>query len=296
MTPTTEQRSTPAGNAAPRPWSPGSGSFTPPSAPAPSPFPLELRPTAGVRVHEESAKRRPNKVVTILLGLLVMTLVASAGVLVWKAFTPENVDAPVPAAEYERPADGVPVGATGVDPVDVEDETGGRVPMTTAAMKPSTLFIPALGVYMPVEDDARFVKSRYQGFDTLLVPKNARHGVRYAAGGPMVGGEAGTTTIAAHVSSSTGWGALRYLYKLKGGELIYTKGADGALQTWQMSQMRVENHTDFPQEYWAADGVRQLVVTTCGGSLTSDRHFRKNIFAVAVPVDTPPAAESAPAA
>jgi len=159
--------------------------------------------------------------------------------------------------------------------------------MTVATMGPNSLFIPSLGIYMPVETSSTFVSSKYAGFDTLRIPSNPKHGVRYGAGAPMAGSEHGTTLIASHVSTSNGWGALRYLYKLKGGELIYTKDGNGRLQEWQMTRMRVEGHTSFPQEYWSSDGVRQLVVTTCGGKVSRGL-FTQNIFAIAAPVEPKP--------
>jgi hypothetical protein len=226
----------------------------------------------------------------VLLSMTVVVLVVAASLMIWSAFVPESVEAPLPASEFDTPPDAPAVGPTGTDPVDV-----GGVDMTAASMGPNTLFIPALGVYMPVEADSKFVKSKYAGFDTLKIPNNPKHGVWFKGGAPLYGGETGVTMIASHVSNSTGWGALRYLYKLKGGEMIFTKDGAGQLQSWKMTRMRVEKHTDFPQEYWSSEGKRLLVVTTCGGTLTPNRHFKQNLFAVAVPVDPAPA-PAAPAA
>lgn len=221
--------------------------------------------------------------VMIVLTAIAVVLVVLAGFFVWQALIPEDISAPTPAAEFERPADGEPVGPDGVQPVDLDDGT----PMTVEDMAPNSLFIPGIGAYLPIESDDTFVDSHYAGFSTLKVPSNPGHGVRYAAGAPMFGGDAGTTMIAAHVSMKTGWGALRYLYSLTGGEMIYTKDETGELQTWQLTKMQVENHTDFPQEFWSAEGERQLVVTTCGGTLRNG-HYDKNIFAIAVPIDPAP--------
>lgn len=228
--------------------------------------------------------RTGNRVVTALLSALVVLLVSGAVALVLVALVPEDVSAPVPESEFDVGLQ-EPVGATGVDPTPMDDGTQ----MTVEDMEPNTMFIPALGVYMPVQSDSTFVSSRYSDFDTLKVPSNARKAAHYAAGAPLVGGETGTTLVAAHVSTSSGWGALRYLYTLKGGEMIYTKGADGSVQEWQVTKMRVEKHTDFPQEYWSAEGERQLVVTTCGGPMTRDRNFLENIFAIATPLTPEPA-------
>lgn len=253
-------------------------------------FPSVLRLAKGLHktkaVHGEQARQQKSgKLGTTLLSILMVMLLVAAGLLVWKAFAvdvADSVEAPLPAGEFAKPA-GEPVGPTGDDPVDVDGVT-----MTAASMGPNTLFIPALSVYMPLEASETFVSSRYSGFDTLKVPKNPRHGVYYEGGAGLYGGQAGVTMIASHVSSSTGWGALRYLYTLTGGEMIYTKDADGQLQSWQLTEMRVEEHTAFPQEYWSPEGDRYLVITTCGGGITADGNYKKNIFAVAVPVDPLP--------
>jgi len=266
------------------PWAPGSGTgFTPPSRRPASPAePLGAKPVD--RADAGSARKR-GKLVTVLLSALVIVLVATAGILTWIALAPADVEAPLPAAEFEVEP-GAPAGATGDEPVTLDDGTV----MTIADMAPNSVFIPAQGTYMPVEGDSTFVSSQYAGFDTLRVPDNAKHGVRYSAGAPMVGGDEGTTLIASHVSSTRGWGALRYLYQLRGGELVHTKDADGKVQTWQVTTMRIERHTEFPQEYWAADGTRQLVLTTCGGPREGG-HFVRNIFAIATPVDPIPGSE-----
>jgi hypothetical protein len=51
--------------------------------------------------------------------------------------------------------------------------------------------------------------------------------------------------------------------------------------------VRVEEHTNFPQEYWSKTGTRQLVVVTCGGRVSAG-HYDKNVFAIATPVVTAP--------
>lgn len=262
----------------PPPWTPGSGSnsFTPPRI-------TTTEPVKSRDARPSSPEKKKGKAVTTALSILVVVLLVGAGLLAWQALIPEDVSAPVPESEFEMPLQ-EPVGATGEVPVPMDDGSQ----MTVADMEPGTMFIPALGVYMPVQSDATFVSSRYADFDTLKVPSNPRRAAHFAGGAPLAGGDAGTTLVAAHVSTGSGWGSLRFLYTLKGGELIYTKDADGNLQEWQLTKMRVEQHTDFPQEYWSAEGERQLVVTTCGGSMNPDRHFLKNIFAIANPVVADP--------
>lgn len=221
--------------------------------------------------------------------MVVVTLIALAGVFAWKAlYAPaESVEAPVPSEEFVQEP-GPVVGPTGEEPVEVPADGDGTQMMTPENMGPGRLFIPALGVYMKVEADSTFEQSKYAGFDTLRIPSNPKRGVHFAGGASMYGQDTGTTLVASHVSARTGWGALRYLYRLRGGELIYTTDDQGRRQTWQMTQMRVENHTSFPQEFWSPEGVRQLVVATCGGKVLPSGTFKQNIFAIAVPVDPLP--------
>lgn len=281
------------------PWAGASNStgFTAPAIARP--FPAEPRVEGSARPTQrvtQSGRWASGRIVTILLTMLVVVFVVAAALLAWKALAPPDVSAPVPATQFQRPADGTAVGPDGNTPVALENSATaphGHKKMTAADMAPNTMFIPALGVYMPVEADTTFVASHYSGFDTIRIPANPRRGVWYAAGAPLYGGQAGTTLIASHVSNGGyGWGALRYLYTLTGGEMIYTKDKAGQLQSWQVTRMRVEDHKSFPQEYWSAKGVRQLVVVTCGGRLRAG-HYDKNIFAIAAPVDPKPAPEPA---
>ena len=221
--------------------------------------------------------------------MLVAALIVLAGLFVWKGMqqTAESVEAPLPGQVFTQEP-GPVTGPTGDEPVEVPADADGTQMMTADQMGPNRLFIPALGVYMTVEADSVFEQSKYAGFDTLRVPSNPKRGVRFAGGASMYGENTGTTLVASHVSARSGWGALRYLYRLGGGELIYTTDETGQRQTWQMTQMRVEDHTAFPQEFWSPDGVRQLVVATCGGRVLPNGTFKQNVFAIAVPVDPLP--------
>jgi hypothetical protein len=227
--------------------------------------------------------------VTILLIALVVALIAGAGVLAYQGLKPVDVSAPVPTKLFHEKATGTATGPDGkTASVTVTNGPAAHAKaMTVADMGNNSLFIPALGVYMPIEGDSTFVASRYSGFDTIRVPSNPRHGVWYGGGAPLYGDSEGTTLVASHVSQASGWGALRYLYTMRGGEMIYTKDASGRTQQWQLTQMRVLEHTDFPQEYWSKTGTRQLVVVTCGGTIRAG-HYDKNIFAIATPINPKP--------
>ncbi len=216
-----------------------------------------------------------------LSGLLVVAAMALGGILIWQSMQPEeSVEAPVPAQDFVQDA-GEPVGPT-------EAEVDGQQ-MRPEDMAPGTLFIPAIGAYSPIVAEDGFEASKYAGFDSMEIPSDNSKSGWYSPGGALYGGDQGTTLLASHITTyEYGWGVLRDLYSLQGGEMFYTKDFDGNLQSWQMTEMRTEFHTDFPQDYWAADGERRLVVTTCGGGLTQWGTYQYNIFAVAVPVDPKP--------
>lgn len=97
----------------------------------------------------------------------------------------------------------------------------------------------------------------------------------------------GTTLVASHVSPASGWGALGYLYTLTVGDLVWTKDASGRLREWQLRSMRVEEDTNFPQDYSLKTFTRLLVVVTCSGHI-SGGHHDKNVLAIANSVDPTP--------
>jgi len=235
--------------------------------------------------------RKPHKAGTVLLAILIVLLIAGAGAITWGSLhgfgetkttvTPVST-APLPDHEFTVPVSNI-VGPDGNNPVELNN--GGT--MTSALMGPNTVFIPALGVYMSVESDGTFIPSHYSNFYTLRIPANPQVGVRYAKGGEMYGGTEGTTLIASHVANGTyGWGALRYLYRMVGGNIIFTKNTAGQLQAWQLTAVQVGLHQSFPQSYWDATGVRQLVLVTCGGQINRG-HYPDNIFAIATPIAVP---------
>ncbi len=90
--------------------------------------------------------------------------------------------------------------------------------------------------------------------------------------------------MASHVSNVTGGGALRYLYTLTGGEMIYTKDAAGALQQWQLTTMKNRGTSRVPPGVLVGEGGAaarrdDLWRHPQGG------HYNDNIFAIATPVE-----------
>lgn len=191
-------------------------------------------------------------------------------------------DAPLPDVMVVAPDDQQPVGPYGdTDPV----ETNAGM-MTTADMAPGSIFIPAIGAYSEIDPSSAFEGSGYAGFYSIKIPDDAQRSFWYEPGGPLVGGDEGTTLVGGHYGYRNNPGAFQRLYTMRGGEIIWTKDFDGNLQEWQTTEMFYLPHTQFPQEFWDASGVRRLVVTTCGGTASDNGTFSNNVFAVAKPLRT----------
>lgn len=156
--------------------------------------------------------------------------------------------------------------------------------MAVSGMDPMSVFIPAIGAYSRVRGSAEFKSSRYANFQGIAVPSNPKRSVWFSGGAPLVGGDAGTTFIAGHVAHNGVWGAFRRLYRLRGGEVVWTKDEGSRTQRWQVVRIMTTKHTDFPQDFWSPFGERRLVIATCGGKAHRG-YYSQNIFAIAVPVN-----------
>lgn len=233
------------------------------------------------------------------LGLLSLGFLGGAGYMGYLGLQPpEEIDAPLPDREYEdvEVSQKGPQGdeLTNIDSADMCDDdkawdkidacAGGPVKSTHRDdMAKMSIFIPAIGSYSKIRASDHFGQSRYGDFYSISVPENPRRSVWYSAGAPLVGGDEGTTLIAGHVAHNGRWGAFKKLYRVRPGNVMYTKDAEGQVQKWKVTKLYYLNHRKFPQEYWEKTGPRQLVIATCGGK--SKRGFyRQNIFSVAVPV------------
>lgn len=233
------------------------------------------------RASMSRGRRAMSRVLGILSCVLLLAAAAVGGYLVWDALQPDEPQgAPVPAQDFVYEGEGT----TGPAEADIDGDAFGPEDMA-----PSSMLIPALDAYSPIDAESGFQASKYAGFDSMTIPLDNSRSGWYQPGGALYGGDEGTTLVASHITSrGYGWGVLKDLWTLQGGELIYTKDAEGRVQTWRVSEMSTKYHTDFPQDYWDADGVRRLVVTTCGGQLTSWGTYQYNIFVIAEPVDPKP--------
>lgn len=263
----------------------------------PEPEPLALSPAPSKR-----PRRHLGGVLVILFSL---TALLTGGYLLFQGLQPETViqEHPLPTqADLQVEPVAVPVedpALTQLWPVE-RSETGGGEPawekvglgdpvteMSVVNMEPSSVLFPAIKSYSLIRGGAEFGESKYSNFQGLQIPYNPRRAAWYSDGAPLVGGENGTTVLASHISKGRTHGTFYDLHTLAGGETVWTKDASGDVQQWEVVRLWHALHTNFPQEYFSADGVRQLVLTTCGGKLNSQGYYRENIFAVAVPVGEP---------
>lgn len=240
---------------------------------------------------------------TTLTVLLMLGGLGVGGYLVYQGMRPQEIDAPLPEAEVSVGADAPVAGPDGTSDIALdelsdaapgsaasEDEAGSGSDtgaMSTDGMAPNSVFVPSLGAYSTITGESSFEESRYSNFDSLVIPDDPRKTAWYSEGAPLAGGDEGTTLLASHVSRGGVWGVFHDLYTVQGGELIYTKDANGVLQAWKITELRVEPHREFPADYWSAEGERRVVIATCGGEHNAEGYYSDNIFAVAVPVEVP---------
>ncbi|NQX13104.1 class F sortase [Microbacteriaceae bacterium VKM Ac-2855] len=234
-----------------------------------------------------SDRRRPSRRSLLFYGL-AGALGAGGISAIWAGAAQSGAveSAPIPTATVSVPPSADVSGPTGaVEAPPVQTNAG---PMTVDRIEPLHYFVPALGAYSLIVPTSGFAESRYAGFDSLAIPSDSSQSAWYDDGGALAGNEpgtTGTTVLASHVSYNGQWGVLRDLYTMQGGELVYVVDAAGTLSAWKVVQVYSRPHTDFPQEYWSADGPRRLVLITCGDYDDSAGHYLENIFAVAAAVD-----------
>lgn len=259
------------------------------------PVPVDVFPKTrpNPQKSEQQRSRKPRKRahqkrrrwVTVLLWALLGALVLGGAGAAYLGISQQGhvEQAPVPPTSVKVKADAPVNGADGNTSVDTN-----AGPMTVEKMQPLHYFVPALGAYSEIVPSDGFEATRYSNFDSIVIPFDDAKSVWYSGGGSLgdnAPGTTGTTMFASHVTNGVNWGVLRYLYALKGGELVYAKDAAGKLTAWKVTEVYTKFHTDFPQEYWSAAGVRQLVLVTCGDYDPASGNYLQNVFAVAVPVD-----------
>lgn len=259
------------------------------------------------------ARRRLTRRWGIAALLLFMAAALAGGIwMVKQGAEAVPQDAPLPAQpDYIAPADQAPVGADGIGadggqtyPVENADTGGGEAgwidprnarpvtQMNVEKMEPMSVFVPEAKMYSLARASDEFSPSKYPGMSSIEIPENPHRTVWHSAGGAMASvnadgtpAEAGTTFLGSHSGYAGRWGAYLHLAYLQGGETVWTKDGNGVLQRWQVDRIRYMPHTQFPQEYWKADGDRRLVLATCGGTVGADGVYNQNVFVEAKPVE-----------
>lgn len=146
-------------------------------------------------------------------------------------------------------------------------------------MAPSTLFIPAIGSYSPVD------ASGFDEDDQLVLDPDPTVLSRWSGSAPMVS-EKGNTLLAGHVSYNGQRGTLYRLGSLTPGSIAYTRDDSGRVQRFILSSLVLHDKSTLPASVWDnSPSGRRLTVITCGGPVTQTshgRHYRDNLVAIFV--------------
>lgn len=251
----------------------------------------------------QKQKRNFRRVRDFIAVVVLVLLTGTGGLMVWQGMQQRELPAPLPAQSQMATPGQRDVGADGRDKVKISNADDGSGPegmgdgsgqgdrpdgygggadreVSVDTMANLSLFLPEIASYTPLVPTNDFVPNPgHRGMTTIALPKNPRRASWHSTS-PLVGGDKGTTLIAGHVASHSQWGSLRYLYKTKPGNVVWTKDAAGKTQKWQVKQVYYVDQTAFPQELWKADGKRQLAIVTCGG-LSRAGIYTQNVIVIA---------------
>ncbi|WP_244178897.1 class F sortase [Streptomyces rubellomurinus] len=151
-------------------------------------------------------------------------------------------------------------------------------PPPVAASPPTRLLIPAAGVDAPVTG----LGLNPDG--TVEVPA-ADHGdeVGWYRNGPTPG-ETGPAVLIGHYDTVHGPAVFRNVPKLKPGDLIRVRRADGGTVDFKVSRLVQAAKDRFPTEQVYGDTpAPALRLITCGGRIGADGHWTDNIIVLADP-------------
>jgi LPXTG-site transpeptidase (sortase) family protein len=137
------------------------------------------------------------------------------------------------------------------------------VPVSLSAVQPTPkpiwLTIPAIGVKAPI------INLGLNRNGTLQVPSTATVAGWYT-GSPRPGAT-GSAVIAGHVDSRTGPGIFFWLKKMRPGERIYVRRADGTLAVFTVTAVRIFTKSNFPTAMvYGPVPDAELRLITCGGT------------------------------
>jgi sortase (surface protein transpeptidase) len=141
--------------------------------------------------------------------------------------------------------------------------------------KPVSLTIPAIGVKAPV------INLGLNRNGTLQVPSTTTV-VGWYTGSPRPGA-AGSAIIAGHVDSRSGPGVFFWLRKMRLGERIYVRRADGTLAVFTVTAVHLYAKEDFPTTtVYGPVPDSELRLITCGGTFDyATRHYLSNVVVYA---------------
>jgi LPXTG-site transpeptidase (sortase) family protein len=139
------------------------------------------------------------------------------------------------------------------------------------APKPVWLTIPAIGVKAPI------INLGLNKNGTLQVPSTTTV-VGWYTGSPRPGAT-GSAVIAGHVDSYTGPGVFFWLKKLRRGERIYVRRADGTLAVFTVTAVRIFTKSNFPTALvYGPVPDAELRLITCGGTFDyATRSYLSNV-------------------
>jgi hypothetical protein len=146
-----------------------------------------------------------------------------------------------------------------------------------AVPPPVHVDIAAIGVHSGIE------RLGQQPDRTVEVPRRWQWAGWYA-GGPAPG-EPGAAVILGHVDSPTGPAVFANLHRLRPGDRIVVRRADGSMVTFAVERIEQRSRHDFPvaDVYWPT--LRpELRLITCGGRYLRPAGYQDNVIVFAAAV------------
>ncbi|HEU5027637.1 MAG TPA: class F sortase [Spirillospora sp.] len=197
---------------------------------------------------------------TLVLGLAAAACGAAAVTTVIAGHRDAAPQAPAAPPTWAPPRDPGPAGG-----------------LALPAAPPTRLTIPALGVR------ARVARAGLRPDGTLQPPRPPHEDQPAWYTGSVTPGEAGTAVIEGHLDSSAGPSVFFRLGRLRPGQDVRVRRADGATAVFTVDAVRRFPKDGFPASAVYADTPGpSLRLITCGGRFdTAARHYRDNTVAFA---------------
>jgi sortase (surface protein transpeptidase) len=142
--------------------------------------------------------------------------------------------------------------------------------------RPVQLIIPVIGVR------TRLIELKLTAAGALQVPSSTSVAGWYT--GSSRPGAIGPAVIAGHIDSSTGPGVFFRLVRLRAGDKIYIRRADGTVALFRVISVRTYPKDQFPTRVvYGPMPDAELRLITCGGAFDPSRHaYLSNVVVFAV--------------